>query len=167
MNISRWQCAALCIFRLLNLWITGSCDSQADVWYKDTFHCPCPSQNPRPFSINNHHEPPYTLRKWARLGQTTIKTRTHTFSALFFFTGFCKLPKYVGNLFFLHRPLPSRCRIFSFLFLQLIPSFSGQLTHLPLWFGWIWAKLWRTEDAVRTESCNLHHLLFKTFKSTD
>ena len=72
--------ALLTIHHIMHIWSSqfkdnGSCHSHADLRYKDTFHCPCLSQN----TGSSHQQslaclPSLTMQRLIRI---TIKARTH------------------------------------------------------------------------------------------
>lgn len=117
--VSLNEYASLTIHHIMHIWSSqfkdnSSCHSHADLRYKDTFHCPCLSQN-----TTSSYQQSLAFPTMQTLIQITIKARTHTFMP-FFFSGFCKPPgkgrkEITRNLLFsrLHNCLPRRCHIFS------------------------------------------------------
>lgn len=138
---------SLTIHHIMHIWSSqfkenSSCHSRANPWYKDTFHCPRLSQNTSTF----YQQSPRALLpslKMHKLIQITVKTRTHVHGL--FFPAFVDLQRNISNLF----PPPKKMSsllakslwYLSSLFLQLILTRSGKLSHLPLCFGWVPAKV--------------------------
>lgn len=164
--VSLNEYASLTIHHIMHIWSSqfkdnSSCHSHADLWYKDTSHCPCLSQNTSSFYQQSLRAFLPSLKNAEADPNHQEDKNMHNQG---FFGPCLNLQKNGRNLFFpkLHHYLPSRCHLSS-LFLQLILTRSGKLSHLPLWFGLELKPNWRTEDALRTAPCNFHHLLFKTF----
>lgn len=137
----------------------SSCHSHADLGYKDTFHCPCLSQNTSSFNQQSL-QAPLPCVKMQKLIQITISTRTHTHSLSQVFVNFQEC---VSDLFFpkLHHHLPSHCHIF------LLCSFSSFWHALGNFYIYLCGLVesqpkCRTEDALRIVPCNFHLLIFKT-----
>lgn len=116
--VSLNEYASLTIHHIMHIWSSqfkdnSSCHSHADLQYKDTFHCPCLSQN-----TTSSYQQSLAFPTMQTLIQITIKARTHTFMP--FFQAFVNLQekeekKPARNQLFnrLHNCLPRCCHIFS------------------------------------------------------
>lgn len=83
--VSLNEYASLTIHHIMHIWSSqfkdnSSCHSHADLRYKDTFHCPCLSQN-----TTSSYQQSLAFPTMQTLIQITIKARTHTFMPFFFF----------------------------------------------------------------------------------
>lgn len=167
--VSLNEYASLTIHHIMHIWSSqfkynSSCHSHANLWYKDTFHCPCLSQNTSSFDQQSLQASLHSM-KILKLIQIIIKARTHTFMP---FLGFCRLvvtlQKNARNLFYprLHNCLPSHCHIFS---LCSFSSFWHAWETFICLCGMVESQpTWSTKDAMRTVPSYFHHLFSKTFE---
>lgn len=93
--------ASLTMQHIMHIWSSqfkdnSSCHSHADLWYKDTFHCPCLSQNTSS-SYQQSLQASLPPLKTQTPIQITIKARRHTSVS---FSGSFKPPEKGKKIYF-------------------------------------------------------------------